>query len=122
MNSDVTQENFTYAQAPYKFEGGTLNISGIIGWGAAIDYINKIGMQNITKRIVELKKYADAMWYAIGLDPNVNRAYEGIMNDPNMQIAAGDKVYRPHPGVGNLRPYNESGHPAGGAFTMHTFA
>ncbi len=60
MNAEVTKENFTYAQAPYKFEGGTLNVSGIIGWGAAIDYINKIGIDNINKRIKLLKSYADS--------------------------------------------------------------
>lgn len=59
MNADVTQDNYTFAAVPYKFEGGTLNVSGILGWGAAIDYVNKIGIDNITKRIHTLKKYAD---------------------------------------------------------------
>lgn len=99
MNSDVTQENFTYAEPPYKFEGGTLNISGIIGWGAAIDYINKIGMQNITKRIVELKKYADKklktipnlIYYNLGvLAPTLIFNFKGV-NSQDLASYLGNK-------------------------------
>lgn len=43
---------------PAKFEAGTLNIAGIIGFGAAIDYLNSIGMQNIEEHEKELKRYA----------------------------------------------------------------
>lgn len=44
--------------APQKFEAGTLNIAGIIGFGAAIEYINKLGLDNIHKHELELTKYA----------------------------------------------------------------
>lgn len=44
--------------APNKFEAGTLNIAGIIGLGAAIDYLNDIGLDNIHLHEVELKRYA----------------------------------------------------------------
>lgn len=44
--------------APYKFEAGTLNIAGIIGFGAAIDFINSIGLDAIKKHELELAKYA----------------------------------------------------------------
>lgn len=44
--------------APNKFEAGTLNIAGIIGLGAAIDYLNDIGLDNIHVHEVELKRYA----------------------------------------------------------------
>ena len=44
--------------APYKFEAGTLNIAGIIGFGAAVDFINSIGLDNIHKHEVELAEYA----------------------------------------------------------------
>lgn len=60
MNADVSYQDFSYADAPYKFEGGTLNIAGIIGWGAAMDFINKISIKNIDKHIRDLKLYADS--------------------------------------------------------------
>lgn len=44
--------------APYKFEAGTLNIAGIVGFGAAIDFINSIGIDNIHKHELELADYA----------------------------------------------------------------
>ena len=44
--------------APYKFEAGTLNIAGIIGFGAAIDFINSIGLDAIKEHELELAKYA----------------------------------------------------------------
>lgn len=45
-------------EAPHKFEAGTLNIAGIIGLGAAIDFINSIGIDNIHQHELELNKYA----------------------------------------------------------------
>ena len=44
--------------APYKFEAGTLNIAGIVGFGAAIDFINSIGLDAIKEHELELAKYA----------------------------------------------------------------
>ncbi len=76
----------------------------------------------ISSTFGEIKRFSDAMWYAIGFDPNVNQAYQNVINDPNTQIVVGDKVYHPHPGIGNLQPYNEAGNPAGGAFSLHTLA
>ena len=49
---------FIPLDAPNKFEAGTLNIAGIIGLGAAIDYLNDIGLDNIHLHEVELKRYA----------------------------------------------------------------
>ena len=43
---------------PRKFEAGTINIAGIIGFGAAIDYLNNVGMDNIEAYETELKRYA----------------------------------------------------------------
>ena len=43
---------------PTKFEAGTQNIAGVIGFKAAIDYINSIGIENIEMYEKELKKYA----------------------------------------------------------------
>ncbi|MFL2941324.1 MAG: aminotransferase class V-fold PLP-dependent enzyme, partial [Candidatus Poseidoniales archaeon] len=43
---------------PHKFEAGTPNISGVIGLSAAIDYMNEIGIENISNHESELLKYA----------------------------------------------------------------
>lgn len=50
--------NVAFLQPPAKFEAGTLNIEGIYGLGAAIDYVNKIGMDNISEYESYLRKYA----------------------------------------------------------------
>ena len=47
MIAEVTFEKTTYAGLPHKFEAGTPNISGGIAFGAALDYMNSIGMENI---------------------------------------------------------------------------
>lgn len=49
--------NVEYKELPEKLEAGTLNLSGILGFSKAIDYINSIGIDNIKKREIELKKY-----------------------------------------------------------------
>ena len=45
-------------KAPTKFEGGTMNIEGIIAFNEAIKYLENIGLDNIEKRELELKAYA----------------------------------------------------------------
>lgn len=58
MNNFFTEQmEVCYKQIPQKLEAGTTNIEGVIGLGAAIDYINKVGIDNITKHDQELKKY-----------------------------------------------------------------
>ena len=49
--------NVEYKDLPEKLEAGTLNIAGILGFGAAIDYIEKLGIEDIHKYEVDLKKY-----------------------------------------------------------------
>ena len=58
MISSVTFKKTEYANLPHKFEAGTPNISGVIGFGAAIDYMNDIGFDNIESYEQELLKYA----------------------------------------------------------------
>lgn len=58
MISDVTFEKTTYAELPHKFEAGTPNISGAIAFGYALDYVNKIGLDNIYNYENELLNYA----------------------------------------------------------------
>lgn len=49
--------NVGYKELPEKLEAGTQNIAGILGFGAAIDYINELGIDNVHKYEVDLKKY-----------------------------------------------------------------
>ena len=58
MISSVTFKKTEYADLPHKFEAGTPNISGVIGFGAAIDYMNDIGFDNIKSYEQDLLKYA----------------------------------------------------------------
>jgi len=57
MISEVTFEKTSYADLPHKFEAGTPNIAGGIGFGAAIDYLNSIGLENIAAYENELLEY-----------------------------------------------------------------
>lgn len=50
--------SYSLHHAPSKFEAGTPNIEGVIGFGAAIDYLSKIGMKNIHEYEYNLKQYA----------------------------------------------------------------
>ena len=54
----VYEQNTTYAPLPNKFEAGTQNVEGVIGLGAAIDYIEKIGYDEIHKIEAEVVEYA----------------------------------------------------------------
>ena len=54
----VYEQDTTYAPLPNKFEAGTQNVEGVIGLGAAIDYINNIGYDKIEEIEKELVKYA----------------------------------------------------------------
>ncbi len=58
MIREVHKYETTWNDLPYKFEAGTPNIADVIGFGAAIDYLTKIGMDNIREHEVELTKYA----------------------------------------------------------------
>ncbi len=58
MIKEVTFEKTTYAELPHKFEAGTPNIAGGIVLGAAVDYMNSIGFENIQKQELELLNYA----------------------------------------------------------------
>ena len=54
----VYEQETTYAPLPNKFEAGTQNVEGVIGLGAAIDYIESIGYDNIQKIESEIVDYA----------------------------------------------------------------
>ena len=58
MIREVHKYESTWNDLPYKFEAGTPNIADVVGFGAAIDYLTKIGMDNVREHEVELTKYA----------------------------------------------------------------
>lgn len=58
MISKVTFEKTTYNELPHKFEAGTPDIAGAIGLGAAIEYVNKAGIENIKEHERKLLEYA----------------------------------------------------------------
>jgi cysteine desulfurase/selenocysteine lyase len=60
MISSVTFAKTTYNELPYKFEAGTPNIAGTIGLGAAVDYINEIGIDRIEAYEHDLLAYGTA--------------------------------------------------------------
>jgi cysteine desulfurase / selenocysteine lyase len=58
MIADVTFEKTTYNLAPARFEAGTGNIADAVGLGAALDYLEQIGMENIARYEHDLLAYA----------------------------------------------------------------
>ncbi len=60
MIKEVRVEKTIFKEAPHKFEAGTPNIAGVIGFGAAIDYLTKLGMDNVRKHEKEITAYAMA--------------------------------------------------------------
>ena len=57
MILEVSFNGTTYNELPYKFEAGTPNISGVIGLGAAVDYLRAIGMPNVAAHESKLLAY-----------------------------------------------------------------
>ena len=55
----VTMEKSTYNALPYKFEAGTPHIAGVIGLGAAIDYVSQLGLEAAAQYEIDLLEYAN---------------------------------------------------------------
>ena len=58
MIRKVTFEGATWNDLPWKFEAGTPNIADVIAFGAAIDYLNDLGMDNVREHEIEITEYA----------------------------------------------------------------
>jgi cysteine desulfurase/selenocysteine lyase len=58
MIRNVTFEETTFAEPPARFEAGTPNVADAVGLGAALDYVNRLGLANIGKYEHELLQYA----------------------------------------------------------------
>ena len=57
MIKEVHKENTVFNDLPYRFEGGTPNIADVIGFSAAIDYLNRIGMENVREHEHKMTTY-----------------------------------------------------------------
>ena len=55
---EVTEESVRYLEAPWRFEAGTPNVEGAVGLQAAIEYIDGIGMETISRMEADLTEYA----------------------------------------------------------------
>lgn len=58
MISEVSFEKTTFSEIPFKFEAGTPNITGVVAFGAAIDFLRETGLENISAWEQELLAYA----------------------------------------------------------------
>jgi cysteine desulfurase/selenocysteine lyase len=65
MIRSVTFEKTIYNQLPYKFEAGTPDIAGVVGLGAAIEYVNGIGLSDIVAHEEDLLAYGTEALSAI---------------------------------------------------------
>jgi len=91
MIKTVSFENTTWHDIPYKFEGGTPNIAGAIGLGAAVDYINSIGVDEMDKHSATLIRYAcERLSEMEGLE------IIGKVNDKSSIISFQYKSIHPH--------------------------
>jgi cysteine desulfurase/selenocysteine lyase len=68
MIESVTFDKTTYNSLPYKFEAGTPDIAGVIGLGAALDYVNELGLDTIAAYENELLGYAT---HALASEPGI---------------------------------------------------
>lgn len=75
MIDQVTIERSTWADLPYKFEAGTPNMAGAIGWGVAIDYMNSLGIDRIQST----------------LDQLVHKAAQALEAEPGVKLTAHPK-------------------------------
>jgi cysteine desulfurase / selenocysteine lyase len=66
MIRTVTMDGATWNDLPWKFEAGTPNIADVIAFGAAIDYLEAIGMEQVRRHEVELTEYALDKMTALG--------------------------------------------------------
>lgn len=57
MNLNYNEQSLKLLSIPYRFEAGTSNLAGIIGFSEAIKYLNEIGLDNIEKHEKYLRKY-----------------------------------------------------------------
>ena len=74
MIESVTREGAVFAEAPHKFEAGTVNAGGAVALAAAIDYLESVGLENVHDQEQALTRYA----------------YEGMKKIPGVNILGSD--------------------------------
>lgn len=95
MIQDVTFEHTTYQGIPQKFEAGTPNIAGVVGLGAAIDYLNQVGLPAVAAYEHELLTYAThALSLVPGLRPIGTAAVKASVLSFVMEGISNEKVAR----------------------------
>ena len=78
MIQHVTFEHSTFADAPARFEAGTATLADAVGLGAAVDYLDQLGMANVARHERELLAHAtEALGRIRGCDPHRHRSGEG---------------------------------------------
>ena len=91
MNLSYDEKHLTLAELPYRFESGTPNISGIIGFSESINLLNKIGIENIERHDKFLRKYLIKELEKIPYIKIYNKDCEGSIVIINMDgILSGD--------------------------------
>lgn len=91
MNLNYDEKHLTLAELPYRFESGTPNISGIIGFSESINLLNKIGIENIERHDKFLRKYLIKELEKIPYIKIYNKDCEGSIVIINMDgILSGD--------------------------------
>lgn len=78
MIASVAFEKTTYNTPPYKFEAGTPNIAGAVGFGAAVDYLRQFDMDAIVRHERDLLEYATARLEAVPGVRLIGRARERL--------------------------------------------
>jgi len=97
MIRNVTLEGSTWNDIPYKFEGGTMMVAEAIGFGAAIDYLNDLGMSDVREHEIHLASYGLS---ALGEAPGVvvygpaDPTHRGAVFSFN--VFDGDELIHPH--------------------------
>ncbi len=115
MISEVHVDRTVFKSAPHKFEAGTPHIAGVIGFGAAVEYLSALGMQHVRDHEEKLVSYAmkqfDRMGGVTYLGPNDARIRGGVfalqvkgahphdiaqlLNEDNVFVRAGNHCAMP---------------------------
>ena len=68
MIREVFSDHSTWNEIPHKFEAGTMNIAQAVGLGAAIDYLESLGMESVRAHEMELTSYALERFRSVGVE------------------------------------------------------